>query len=339
VDNRQDQSTLGLALLRRAERALAEAHSIEDVKAIRDQAEAVRTYFRSARLGLEIRNYAAELKLRAERRAGRLLSQCKLRGGDRRSKSHDVTRKLSDWGVTRRQSSCWQLEASVSDADFERYVSRCRELNRELTCAGLVRLAKSDLNGDERDSRGEAESDLRGKTASLRELCDRGQRFACIWASPLWSGNRLASPDRLRPACSADLRKLAVRDIAAEQPHLHLVAPAEFLCDAIRVIDAWGFAYRSVLVLEPLPQGFGSYWRPAHQFLLLGVRGRLPFRDNSLAGQLEVEGCRLAICLEALRGLIERVSPGPYLELFGHEPTPGWTVVGETVYGAQSARV
>ena len=127
--------------------------------------------------------------------------------------------------------------------------------------------------------------------------------------------------------------RLAVRDVAAEQAHLHLTVPAEFLGAAIRVIEAWGFAYRSVLVLEGLPQGYGAYWRPTHEFLLLGVRGQIPFRDNSLVGQVEVEESRAVQRLETLRELIERVSPGPYLEVFGHGSRPGWTVGGEAASG------
>jgi N6-adenosine-specific RNA methylase IME4 len=331
VDDTQGQSGQELALLRRAEWALAEARSLQQVKSIRDQVEAVRTYVRSVRLALEIQNYAAEVKLRAERKAGRLLAECKLRGGDRRSKSHHATLnlRLSDVGITRDRSSRWQMEASVPDSEFERYVTHCQHFGKVLTSAALLRLARSGSKGKEENSGGQGESDLAGLAASFRDLVDRRQRFACIWANPPWSGNGLVSRKLFGAAYWADLRKLPVREIAAEQAHLHFGAPAEFLCDVMRVMEAWGFRYRSVLVLRRLPQGFGRYWRAGHEFLLLGVRGGLAFRDNSLVGQLEVEGCRVATCLDALRELIERVSPGPYLELFGQEPRPGWTVVGE----------
>jgi hypothetical protein len=184
VDGSQDPPRQELALLTRAERALAEARSIEEIKNIRDQAEAVRTYARSASLGFEIQSYAAEVRLRAERKAGRLLLECKLRGGDRRSKSCDGTVTLSELGVTKKQSFCWQLEACVSDADFKQYVSRCRKLNKELTSAGLVRLARSGRKGRGGDSSGEAESDLAGLAANLGDLLAQGQRFTCIWANP-----------------------------------------------------------------------------------------------------------------------------------------------------------
>ena len=78
MDNGQAQLSREFTLLNRVERALGEAGSIEQIKRIRDQAQAIRTNARSANLGLEIENYAAEVTLRAERKAGRLLSPRRL---------------------------------------------------------------------------------------------------------------------------------------------------------------------------------------------------------------------------------------------------------------------
>jgi chorismate mutase len=129
-------------ILTEASRALAEARSLDEIRFIRNKAEAARQYARSAALGLEIQNFAAEVKLRAERKAGRLLAELKLRGGDRRSKLHDATLKLEEIGLSRIQSARWQLEAIVPDEVFEAYVAKTQQDRRELTANGLMRLAK-----------------------------------------------------------------------------------------------------------------------------------------------------------------------------------------------------
>jgi hypothetical protein len=131
-----------LVLLDQAGRALAEARSLDEIKAIRDKAEAVRKYAQSASLGLDVQNRAAELKLRAERQAGKLLSQMMLRGGDRRSKSHRNRLKLHDLGLTPNQSKRWQLQARVPEDMFCQHVRQMRDEGKELTSAGLMRLAK-----------------------------------------------------------------------------------------------------------------------------------------------------------------------------------------------------
>jgi hypothetical protein len=131
-----------LALLGQAGQALAEARSFEEIKEIRDKAEAVRKYAQSASLGLDIQNRAAEVKLRAERQAGRLLAEMTLRGGDRRSKNHRERLKLDDLGISRNQSTRWQIQARVPEKVFSEHIKLTCDAGKELTSARLLRLAK-----------------------------------------------------------------------------------------------------------------------------------------------------------------------------------------------------
>ena len=97
---------------------------------------------KSASLGLDVQNRAAEVKLRAERQAGKLLSQLMLRGGDRRSKGHSDRLKLDDLGLTSNQSKRWQMQARIPENLFRDHVMQTCKDGKELTSAGLMRLAK-----------------------------------------------------------------------------------------------------------------------------------------------------------------------------------------------------
>jgi hypothetical protein len=136
------QAQLELAVLDQATRILADAKSLDDIKSIRDKAEAARTYIKAARLGLELQNRAAEVKLRAERKAGQFLKTLKLRGGDRKSKRQHATLKLAELGISRDQSKRWQHVASVTEEDFTQYLKEMGYQGREITSAGLLRVAK-----------------------------------------------------------------------------------------------------------------------------------------------------------------------------------------------------
>ncbi len=143
IEQEASIETKSLALLSQAHHAIAEARSLDELKGIRDKAEAARKYAQAAGLGLEIQNYAAEVKLRAERRAGSLLAKLKLHGGDRREETSNERLTLEDVGVTKDQSSRWQLTAAVPEREFDRYVSRTRvnsgrELSHIYGLAGLV---------------------------------------------------------------------------------------------------------------------------------------------------------------------------------------------------------
>ena len=138
-----------LAKLSAATYALAEAKTLDDVKRIIDIAEAARTYARAAKLGLEAANHAAEVKLRAERKAGELLQQLERSNGGRPAEnpSQPVTQPseysavLQESDINRMTAHRWQTVATVPDEVFEEHVATVQQEQRELTSAGLLRLA------------------------------------------------------------------------------------------------------------------------------------------------------------------------------------------------------
>jgi len=64
-----------------------------------------------------MRNKAASLKVRAERKGGELLAKMPKKHGARPADtgSHDVTPQLSDIGIGKMQSSRWQMIATVPE--------------------------------------------------------------------------------------------------------------------------------------------------------------------------------------------------------------------------------
>ena len=138
-----------LAKLSAATYALAEAKTLDDVKRIIDIAEAARTYARAAKLGLEAANHAAEVKLRAERKAGELLQQLERDKGGRPAENSfqagtsfsEYRAVLTDSDIAPTTAHRWQTVAQVPDEVFEEHVATVQQEQRELTSAGLLRLA------------------------------------------------------------------------------------------------------------------------------------------------------------------------------------------------------
>ena len=77
--------------------------------------------------------------------------------------------------------------------------------------------------------------------------------------------------------------------------------------------------------------GLGHYWRNAAEYLLLGVRGACPVRDNTIKNWVCVDRGAHSAKPEQIRRLVERVSPPPYLELFGRAAARDWVVFGNEV--------
>ena len=59
----------------KAKQAIAEAKSIDEIKEIRDKMQALHAYSKQAKESLVVQNNIAEIKIRAERRAGEMLKE------------------------------------------------------------------------------------------------------------------------------------------------------------------------------------------------------------------------------------------------------------------------
>jgi N6-adenosine-specific RNA methylase IME4 len=174
-------------------------------------------------------------------------------------------------------------------------------------------------------------------THDLSELVDEGLRYSTIYADPPWQYENTASRGAASNHCPTmsvgELCEMPIRLLAEANSHLHLWTTNGFLRDAFDVMQAWGFAYKSCFVWVKPQLGMGNYWRVSHEFLLFGIRGSLTFRENTLHSWLSAPRTRHSKKPCAIRLLVERASPGPYLELFGREelPNSAWTVFGNEI--------
>lgn len=136
----------GLTKYDAARHALQAAISVDEVKDIRDKAAAMAEYARQA-ANTEMIEWATEIKVRAERRAGQMLAEMPKNPGKlaNSSRSHDATttKTLEEIGVSKTQSSRWQKLASVPDEKFEQAVSAAKEVAGEVTTAAMLRFERS----------------------------------------------------------------------------------------------------------------------------------------------------------------------------------------------------
>jgi N6-adenosine-specific RNA methylase IME4 len=304
--------------------ALAATTDLTAIRQIADQAKVVREAARKAGWGLDLCNQAEEVKLRAERKGGQLLADRHLRGGDHVS-GHGAKRPvLRDLGFSHSQSTRWQSEASLPEAEFAAYIRQVAGAGKKLTAQGVKRLAES--RNRRRETTGDSRSSFRRLTSALHDLAAQRKRFACIYADPPWLSAG-TGPDRAGSIARA-LADVPVTAVASRQAHLHLWVTPELLDHGIQLLKDWGFAFKTSLGRTKALAAYSPYWQHAHDVLLTGVRGSLAFRD--LGNPSWIEGQDVAAnrdCAE-IRKLLEKVSPPHYLDLFGCARSPGWTMLG-----------
>ena len=296
-------------VLKEARQRLAKANDLEQIKRIWVEARTIRLEARVA-ADPKLLRLAGELRLLAERKLGKLLAAMKLRGGDHRSSQFAEAGepRLQALGVSVQQSARWQRAASVPNDRFRQYLRDAANQIHGATSHGLQRIAEAlqACNGIEPFA-------VLGNT--LRSLARQGKTFACIYAD---------LPDEAQiTQYVKSLASLPVQRVAAPNAHLYLWIIPAGLAEGLRVFNAWGFRYASLRVWAAKPVKGDRPWLLPHRCLLLGIRGRIPFPDNCFEN---VVSGRRSSKPDECRRLLEQVSPGPRLDLFGTKAVAGWTL-------------
>lgn len=171
-------------------------------------------------------------------------------------------------------------------------------------------------------------------------------RFGTILADPPWQfANRTGkmAPEhrrlhRYRTMPLAEICSLPVKEIAGDQSHLYLWVPNALLAEGLEVMRAWGFTYKTNIVWYkvrkdggPDGRGVGFYFRNVTELLLFGIRGRLrTFQPGRTLVNILIDRKREhSRKPDLIYNLVERCSPGPYLELFARGAREGWIQWGD----------
>jgi len=180
---------------------------------------------------------------------------------------------------------------------------------------------------------------------SLRSF-SKGWSFETVLADPPWRfQNRTGkmAPEHRRLAryetmTLEEIEALPVADVCDDGAHLYLWVPNALLAEGLAVMESWGFTYKTNLVWYkvrkdggPDGRGVGFYFRNVTELVLFGVRGSrrtLPpgRRQVNLFPERKREHSRKP---EQLYEIIEKCSPGPYLEMFARHSRSGWHQWGD----------
>lgn len=323
----------GLVQFDKAMAALAEAHSIDEVKQIRDQAEAMRQYIKQQKGSLVMQNQAAEIKIRAERRAGEMLGERDKNKGARGIgvSFHDESAPtLSELGISENQSHRWQLEAGVPEVEFEEHVGRVLERNDELTTISIIRVAK-------RIKREQALEENETLIKSAPPLPNN--KYKTILIDPPWDWGDEGDFNqfgRARPTFGTipfnELIDLPMSELSEPNSHIYVWITNRSLPKGFKLLECWGFRYITLLTWCKPSFGLGNYFRGQTEHVMFGVKGSCPLLRHDVgtwftANRENGHSSKPTKMFE----IIETCSPGPYLQMFGRKNRDGWTSWGAEI--------
>lgn len=172
------------------------------------------------------------------------------------------------------------------------------------------------------------------RTREVEFVAKKLRRFVVIYADPPWRyenppmGGSNRSIENHYPTMELEeICALPVGDIAHENSVLFLWATSPKLYECMKVLDAWGFVYRTDMVWIKDKIGMGYHVRGRHESLLIAKRGELPPPAAEDRPDSVIEAPRLEHSAKppVLYDIIDRMYPGVRkLEMFQRAPRKGW---------------
>ena len=173
------------------------------------------------------------------------------------------------------------------------------------------------------------------KTAPPKQL---NGKYDVIYADPPWEYEFSETENRAIANHYPTMKLEEIKNIKApceDNAALFLWATAPKLEEALSVINAWGFNYRTCAVWDKEKIGMGYWFRNQHELLLIGVRGKFSApqpqdRASSVYREARTQHSKKP---DYFYGLIEKMFPnGKYLELFARRRySENWEVWGNMI--------
>lgn len=166
-------------------------------------------------------------------------------------------------------------------------------------------------------------------------------KYRVIYADPPWRYEHSVSDSRAienqYPTMELEeIQKLLVADICAPDCVLFMWATSPKLAEAVSVIDAWGFTYKTCAVWDKQKIGMGYYFRQQHELLLVATVGSpaAPETEDRPSSVFSAPRGKHSSKPSEVVAAIERMYPpsaDSHIELFCREPREAWSAWGNQV--------
>jgi N6-adenosine-specific RNA methylase IME4 len=324
-----------------ARELLAKSKSVDEVRDIADKAAAVAAYLRVKNASTESQNDAAEIRLRAERRLGELLSETpkakgprlkgRTVGGPLVQPPKDEPPTLADQGIKKGDAAKWQKLAKIPEKKFETLVEETKAKGQRLTTSAPLKMLRQ-------EEKAKKAAELRAKP-----IPQAAGRFDVIVIDPPWMHDKRAEDVTQRgqgdyPRMTLEeIKALPVADRAEENCILWCWVTNQHMRQAFECLDAWGFVEKSILTWGKDHFGNGDWLRGQTEHCILAVKGSPIVTLTNQSTLLEGEKREHSRKPETFYELVESLCPGTKLEMFAQTPREGWAAWGSDAQKYEAA--
>jgi N6-adenosine-specific RNA methylase IME4 len=309
------------------ERDVESATTYAEIRQLEQRAEALKALYREYE---EVRRDAERVILVAQHRVGEELKQAPvnkgaLKQGPRRAESDTGIPTLAEQVGSQDKAIRLKQLAEVSRNDLLSAAATLWEAGKEATQTAVLRLLRP----------ARARREMRETELGAKQLALPDKVYGVLYVDPPWkfevysedTGQGRAAEAHYPTMPSKDIADIPVPSIAADDCVLFLWATAPTLPQALELLKAWGFAYKTHCIWVKDKIGLGFWFRNQHEILIVAVKGAIP---------APAHGTQCPSVITAPRGrhsekpvvfheLIEGYFPSlPKIELFARARRPGW---------------
>jgi N6-adenosine-specific RNA methylase IME4 len=174
------------------------------------------------------------------------------------------------------------------------------------------------------------------------------EKYSILYADPPWDYNGKVQHTDEKEVVSAkdhypcmkleDLKKMEVQKVCEPDCLLFLWSSSPHLPQAIELMEAWGFEYKTIaFIWDKQKTNPGYYTLSQCEIVLVGKRGRIPKERGArnvkqFFSEMRTEHSKKP---DEIRRRISLMFPThKKLELFARQKTEGWSVYGNEVEGS-----
>jgi N6-adenosine-specific RNA methylase IME4 len=319
---------------------LAKAGTLEEVAQIDNELSAAEAFMRESGLydPEEIRPLN-ETRMQARWKLGGLLARIERKPGGRGKKAlTGLGVLLEKIGLTDPVAIQAQRISHLPENELEKVLVRCHKEGDLCTFRELIVAARPWWYKESRHRKHkEIQASAIGKKYPLGP-------FPLIYADPPWRFEVYSEKGRGRTAdqhyptltyeeiANFKIGEKLVEEIAGKRAALFLWCTSSNIPQALDIMDAWGFAFKSSAVWVKDRSGTGLVFRNKHELLLYGTKGNMPGPQFQPPSVFECPRSRHSAKPPEVRKIIERMYPSfsrkTRLELFSRDQVNGWTGYG-----------
>lgn len=199
----------------------------------------------------------------------------------------------------------------------------------------LAKLRKGDATINQVYKAVQGEEQRTSERARIETLALPEGEFSVIVADPPWPyDNRALDPTHraANPYASMSLDNLRTFRIpAAPDAILWLWTTNAFLHEALHLLEAWGFTYKTTLTWAKEHMGLGDWLRGQTEHCLLAVKGSYRIFPGNTTTLLQARNTNHSAKPAEFYRLVGELCPGRKIDLFARHRREGWAVWGSYV--------